>query len=120
MLKDFYQYNLVKNHGILINISLHVNKIHWECQFYYCFNPEKRLYSLNYRNQLIHFICYFFNQKYQIQIFPNTLKMTFLQIKEYQIFLRCHCYKFKYHQIHPRTPKYWDFQIFTVIWSDQI
>ena len=43
MVKDFNQNNLVKNHGILINISLHINKIHWEYQFELVFELRKEI-----------------------------------------------------------------------------
>ena len=60
----------------MIKISLNSNKIQWEYQFHSCFNLEKYSYFLNYRIQLFNSICYFFNQKYQIQMFSNTLILT--------------------------------------------
>ena len=56
---------------------------------------------------------------------PNTnftkfVKNWFVQIKFFQILPKCHYYKSKYHQIHPGTPKYWDFGSFFSICEYQM
>ena len=76
---------------------------------------------IHFKPNLIHWIA----SNTNLMKAPNTnftkfVKNWFVQIKFFQILPKCHYYKSKYHQIHPGTPKYWDFGSFFSICEHQM
>ena len=81
-----------------------------KCAIFFHFKPN-----------LIHWIASNTNlMKAPNTYFTKFVKNWFAQIKFFQILPKCHYYKSKYHQIHPGTPKYWDFGSFFSICKHQM